>query len=188
MRNALAMLLALALLLALPACGEASGAAACPTVKEVYSSMQRSFKADRVAPLEGLDQKQCAAFDAAVWESVLQVDEYVHTYENYYRKYGLVLSKKDNINSLTRYADSHYPASFTVSGNFGDVGGTEYLRAGNAFFDAVQRYSVNIVAYANFGGKDYRDMLQHSEEEVDQCRRDVVEARLTYRAAAGLDP
>ena len=188
MKKVLALILMLTMVLTLAACGEPSGAAACPTVKAVYESRQRSFKADTVEPLEGLDAEKCAAFDAAVWESVLQVDEYVHTYASYYREYGLVRSKKDNINSLTSYADSHYPSSFAVPDNYGEVGGAEYVQAGIAFFEAAQRYSVDIVAYANFGGKEYHDMLERSEAAVDQCRRDVVEARLTYRASVGLEP
>lgn len=81
--------------------------------------------------------------------------------------------------------DKKYPSELRVIG-VNNAYAQDYIKAAQAFFDATQNYSLYIVSYAQFGGSEYRKLLEECEELVDQCRLEVVDARLAFLSTVGL--
>ena len=183
MKKALALILALAMLLALPACGKKEPKQR-PWLTTLYHEAAATYDASGVEAYADLPAKDSRKLDTVIWQYMVGADKYVHAYDEYYDNRGPIQSKKEDIIKITEKIDKEYPSEMDLS-EYNIAHADEYIEAASRFFDATQNYSLYIVSYAQFGGTDYYDLLKKYEGLVDQYREQVIEARLHYLAATG---
>ena len=181
MRRIIVLLVALSMLLTLTACG----AKPSRYIQILYTERVEGYEAEPELRLDEETARDYAAIDRNLWNFMVGADEYVHAYDKYYDNHGPIRSDKEDVVSITERIDKKYPSELRVIGVNNDYA-QDYIKAAQAFFDATQNYSLYIVSYAQFGGSEYRKLLEECEELVDQCRLEVVDARLAFLSTVGL--
>ncbi len=134
-----------------------------------------------------IDVKEAEKHDDYLWGIALAMDEYYRAFERYIGNPALAKKEKEEYIKLSTIQDEKAIATFDAM-PAEDEYSVDYCLATEAYFDAVWRWSIDLVNYVQFGEKEGYTKAEVLEDEknVLNCAMELCNERIKYCTICGL--